>query len=185
MDSLRVLTYNISGQNTSALAPPGFGTAAKCAAVAAEVLRHAPHLLTLQARVGAPPLGSRSWRYRPMVDVPAYGWCSGPLALECFGLCVRRGGCCPSVTICLSTPQPPNPPPHVPSPPLDRRCFCRPGSRWPRRCVTRGLSCAERWVCGWRQHGPCAMYASCERLPATQEHWDFTLKCRPAVSPNP
>ncbi|KAL4435626.1 hypothetical protein ABPG77_002589 [Micractinium sp. CCAP 211/92] len=48
MQSLRVLTFNISGANCSALAPPSFGLPAKYAAVAQLVLAEQPELVTLQ-----------------------------------------------------------------------------------------------------------------------------------------
>ncbi|KAL4425257.1 hypothetical protein ABPG75_009273 [Micractinium tetrahymenae] len=48
MQSLRVLTFNISGANCSALAPPGFSLPTKYAAIAGLVLAERPDLLTLQ-----------------------------------------------------------------------------------------------------------------------------------------
>lgn len=48
MQSLRVLTFNVSGENCSALAPRGFGLPAKYAAIAQLILEERPELLTLQ-----------------------------------------------------------------------------------------------------------------------------------------
>jgi hypothetical protein len=64
---LRVLTFNISGGNTSKLAPPAFTLNDKYARVVELVQQHEPHLLALQARrrmharrrplaLGCPPL---------------------------------------------------------------------------------------------------------------------------------
>lgn len=47
---LRLLTFNISGANVSALSPPGFGLTDKYQAIVELVRRHAPHIVALQAR---------------------------------------------------------------------------------------------------------------------------------------
>lgn len=48
MQVLRVLTFNVSGANCSALAPPGFSLPAKYTAIARLVLDEQPELLALQ-----------------------------------------------------------------------------------------------------------------------------------------
>lgn len=47
---VRVFTFNISGDNTSAFAPPGFSLEDKYSRVVQLVQQHEPHLLALQAR---------------------------------------------------------------------------------------------------------------------------------------
>lgn len=49
MQPLRLLTFNTSGRNVSALSPPGFGMAEKYRAIVDLVRQHAPHVVALQA----------------------------------------------------------------------------------------------------------------------------------------
>ncbi len=74
MQSLRVLTFNISGANCSALAPPSFGLPAKYAAVAQLVLAEQPELVTLQEVF--PEAVSRSRVHPWHFTLPA-GWQQG------------------------------------------------------------------------------------------------------------
>lgn len=49
MQPLRLLTFNISGRNVSALSSPGFGMAEKYRAIVDLVRQHTPHVVALQA----------------------------------------------------------------------------------------------------------------------------------------
>ena len=53
---LRVLTFNISGANVSALSPAAFGLRDKYRRIAELVRQHAPHVVALQARREHPRL---------------------------------------------------------------------------------------------------------------------------------
>ncbi|KAI7843423.1 hypothetical protein COHA_002901 [Chlorella ohadii] len=56
---LRLLTFNISGGNVSALSPPGFGLTEKYAAIVELVRRHAPHIVALQEVPESRPLAAQ------------------------------------------------------------------------------------------------------------------------------